>query len=72
TEVIVSGKISEVKPNPQGQQVIVLETSDPIFGGVGTMSQLIDAAVGKEVLIKGFCTGYATDVVLRDCIIENQ
>jgi hypothetical protein len=67
----VSGKISEVKTNQQGQQVIVLETSDPIFGVVCTMSKPVEAAAGKEVRIKGFCTGYTTDVVLRDCINEN-
>ena len=69
--LMVSGKISEVKTNQQGQQVIVLETSDPIFGVVCTMSKPVDAATGKEVRIKGFCTGYTTDVVLRDCINEN-
>ena len=68
----VTGKISEVKTNQQGQQVIVLETNDPIFGVVCTMSKPIDVSAGKEIKIKGFCTGYATDVVLRDCIIENQ
>jgi tRNA_anti-like len=68
----VSGKISEVKTNQQGQQVIVLATDDPIFGVVCTMAKPIDAAAGKEIRIKGFCTGYATDVVLRDCINENQ
>lgn len=68
----VSGKISEIKTNQQGQQVIVLETNDPIFGVVCTMSKPIDALAGQEVNIKGFCTGYTTDVVLRDCINENQ
>ncbi len=69
--LIVTGYIAEVNTNQQGQQVIVLQTSDPIFGIVCTMSNPVNAATGKEVRIKGFCTGYTTDVVLRDCIIEN-
>ncbi len=69
--LLVTGKISEVKVNQQAQQVIVLETSDLIFGIVCTMSKPVDVTTGKEVSIKGFCTGYTTDVVLRDCIIEN-
>jgi hypothetical protein len=68
----VNGKISEIKTNQQGQQVIVLESNDPIFGIVCTMSHPIEALAGQEVNIKGFCTGYTTDVVLRDCINENQ
>ena len=69
--ITVFGKISEVKTNQQGQQVIVLETEDPVFGIVCTMQNPVDAVAGKEIKIKGFCTGYTTDVVLRDCIPEN-
>ena len=69
--VIVSGKIAEIKTNQQGQQVIILETEDPIFGIVCTMAQPVAITKGKDVSIKGFCTGYTTDVVLRDCINEN-
>jgi hypothetical protein len=69
--VIVSGKISEVKTNQQGQQVIIIETDDPIFGIVCTMAEPVSTAKGKDISIKGFCTGYTTDVVLRDCINEN-
>jgi len=69
--VTIAGKISEVKTNQQGQQVIILETEDPIFGVVCTMANPVTTSKGKEISIKGFCTGYTTDVVLRDCIIEN-
>ena len=70
--VVVSGKISEVKTNQQGQQVIILESGDPIFGIVCTMAKPVTAAKGDVLSIKGFCTGYTTDVVLRDCIYENE
>jgi tRNA_anti-like len=69
--LIITGKISEVKTNQQGQQVIILETEDPIFGVVCTMVKPVNISKGKDVSIKGFCTGYTTDVVLRDCINEN-
>jgi hypothetical protein len=69
--ITVSGKISEVKSNQKGQQVIVMETEDPIFGIVCTMQKPVNTAAGKEIKIKGFCSGYTTDVVLRDCINEN-
>lgn len=70
--ITVKGKISEIKTNQQGQQVIILQTGDPVFGIVCTMSRTFMATKGDEVNIKGFCTGYTTDVVLRDCINENK
>jgi tRNA_anti-like len=69
--LVITGKISEIKTNQQGQQVIILETEDPIFGVVCTMARSVTTSTGKDISIKGFCTGYTTDVVLRDCIIEN-
>lgn len=66
--IIIRGKISDIKTNQQGQQVIILETGDPIFGVVCTMSQSVTTSKGEFISIKGFCTGYTTDVVLRDCI----
>jgi hypothetical protein len=70
--ITVKGKISEIKTNQQGQQVIILQTGDPVFGVVCTMTKPLTASKGDDTSIKGFCTGYTTDVVLRDCIIENK
>ena len=73
--LLVKGKISEVKTNQQGQQVIVLTTSDPIFGVACTISDSENheqIEKGKQVKIKGFCAGFTSDVILRDCIITND
>ena len=73
--LLVKGNISDVKTNQQGQQVIVLKTNDPIFGVTCTLS---DAEThkhvekGEPVKIKGYCAGFTSDVVLRDCIITND
>ena len=73
--LLVSGNISEIKTNQQGQQVIVLSTSDPIFGIACTLSEpgrKEQVGKGVQVNIKGFCAGFTSDVVLRDCIITNE
>ncbi len=66
--IMVSGKISEIKTNQQGQQVIILETRDPIFGVVCTMTKPAFITRGTNANIKGFCTGFTNDVILRDCV----
>ena len=68
----VTGKVSEVKNNQQGQQVVVLETTDPIFG-VSCTLKAADPALksGSTTTLKGFCSGFTSDVVLRECVISN-
>jgi hypothetical protein len=67
----VTGKVSEVKNNQQGQQVVVLETTDPIFG-VSCTLKTADPALksGGTTTLKGFCSGFTSDVVLRECVIS--
>jgi hypothetical protein len=65
----VTGKVTEVKNNQSGQQVVVLETTDPIFG-VSCTLKTVDPSLqaGAPVTLKGFCSGYLSDVVLRECV----
>ena len=71
--IVVSGTISEVTKNQQGQPVVVLKTADPIYGVACTMkSNEYSFKPGSFISLKGICSGYTTDVVLRDCIIEEK
>ncbi len=65
----VTGKVTEVKTNQSGQQVVVLETTDPIFG-VSCTLKAADPSLksGMTSTLKGFCSGYLSDVVLRECV----
>lgn len=68
--VQVSGTVSEVSVNQQNKPVIVLAGTD--MSGV-QCSLLKDAAgikKGDAVTIKGFCSGYLTDVVMDRCIVS--
>lgn len=66
----VRGKISDISTNQQGQMVLVLDTGDPMSGIVCTLDQAGDGlGKGQEVLVRGFCSGYLTDVVLRNAVM---
>lgn len=64
----VTGKVTEVKTNQSGQQVVVLETADPIFG-VSCTLKTVDPSLqaGSMATLKGFCSGFLSDVVIREC-----
>lgn len=66
----VTGIVNSVQANQQGDQVLVLETNDLMFGVSCTMESPVTVVEGREVTIKGFCKGYLSDVVLTNCILE--
>ncbi|WP_118972139.1 OB-fold protein [Taibaiella koreensis] len=66
----VSGTVSEVSRNQDGNTVIVLAGSDPLSGVQCTMREDgVKASVGDKMTIKGFCNGYTLVVLLSDCIV---
>lgn len=69
----VTGTVSEVRTNQKGETVIVLKTKDPLFGVSCTLKDAAaDIPAGTQVVVKGICTGYLSDVVLtRGVLILN-
>ena len=69
--IAVTGTINEIGKNQDGKPVIILKTADPLYGIACTLkNDEVSYAPGSSVSLKGICSGYTTDVVLRDCIIE--
>ena len=70
--VQVSGTVSEVSFNQQNKPVIVLLGAD--MSGVQCTLQENAGNIkkGDSVTIKGFCTGYLTDVILDRCILNGK
>ena len=72
----VSGIVSEKSIDETGKLIITLRGKD--LGGIGCEfdKKFLDRAKtiqeGHEVHIKGICTGILMDVVLVDCVIENE
>jgi len=67
--VQVSGTVSEVSFNQQNKPVIFLMGADMS----GVQCTLQDDAhgikKGDSITIKGFCTGYLTDVIMDRCVV---
>jgi len=72
--LVVTGEIAELNINQAGQHVVILKTGDPISGIVCTIKNnpVKPLQIGQPVLIKGFCSGFISDVVLRDCQIMSE
>ena len=67
----VTGKVSEVSTNMDSKKVVVLETSNLVFGVRCTMQDsLVSIQVGATTTIKGICTGYLSDVVITNGILK--
>jgi hypothetical protein len=68
----VRGKVISVTKNQVGQQVIILDSGDPMGGVACTLADPINGLMnGQVVKVRGFCSGFLTDVVLRDAKITN-
>lgn len=74
--VEVSGIVSEKTKDRTGNYNVTLQGPD--LAGIGcefenkVQDKLASLKEGQEVKIKGICTGVLMDVVLVDCVIENN
>jgi len=69
----VSGKVSKVLKNQNGNTVVYLETSDPVFGVNCTFKEDPGPIeTGTTIAFKGICTGYLSDVIINQGIIVKE
>lgn len=74
--VAVSGVIAEKSKDKEGNISVTLQGRD--LSGIGcqfepdAQKNLAGLKEGQEIKIKGICTGVLMDVVLVDCVIEND
>jgi hypothetical protein len=68
--ISVNGTIGEINTNQQGQTIIIFQTDDPMFGVACTLKENkgLKFNKGSDIVLKGICSGFTSDVVLRDCI----
>lgn len=67
----VSGIISTVSNNQDGNVVITLESGDPMAETQCTMADKnVKAAKGQNITVVGFCKGNNMGVVLTDCLVK--
>ncbi|MDZ7649464.1 MAG: hypothetical protein U5K54_21195 [Cytophagales bacterium] len=71
--VEVSGKIVEITFNQDQIPIIVLETADNFFGVRCTMKNLpLHSVVGETITVTGICTGYLSDVIITNAIVNKK
>jgi hypothetical protein len=67
----VSGVIMETTTLPDGTVQAVLDVNDPIFGVKATFQSPgpENLVAGKDIILKGICSGFNSDVELTGCVI---
>lgn len=69
----IGGVVSEVITNQSGASVLLLETYNPLYGISCTMKNSTEnIQPGMRVTIKGICTGYLSDVVIKEAILIEE
>ena len=64
------GTVVKVDTNQAGQTTVLFASADPLSTVFCTMRDKGDrpADSGQVAVVKGFCSGHTTDVLLTDCI----
>ena len=66
----VSGTVSDIKTNQDGNSTIMLASDDVFAGVLCTLKEKpVNVTSGATITIKGICSGMLSDVRLREAII---
>ena len=66
----IKAEITEIKTDQTGNTTITLKSDDALAGVLCTLKNSDNSLkVGQTITIKGICTGFLSDVVLKDAII---
>jgi len=67
----VNGTVATIDTNQEGGIAVILQSDDIMNGVMCTMRDRNQSvAKGSTVTLKGFCSGYVSDVKLTDCVIK--
>lgn len=66
----VSGTVSDIKTNQDGNSTIMLASDDVFAGVLCTLKEKpVNVTSGATITIKGICSGMLSDVRLREAVI---
>ncbi len=69
----VTGEVAEAKKNQDNKTVVLLKTSDPVFGVNCTFKEEPgELQPGDAITFKGICTGFLSDVVINEGVIVKK
>ena len=68
--VEIKGEIVEAKPDQSGLTMLTLKSNDAMAGVLCTLKSTdTTLKAGQTITVKGICTGFLSDVVLKEAII---
>jgi hypothetical protein len=69
----VTGEVAEAKKNQDNKTVVLLKTSDPMFGVNCTFkTDPGPLEAGSTITFKGICTGFLSDVVINEGVLVKK
>jgi outer membrane usher protein FimD/PapC len=67
----VTGQVASLDTNQDGAVAVILQTDDIMSGIMCTMHDKgVPVKTGETVTVKGFCSGFVSDVKLTDCVLK--
>ena len=69
-KVEVTGEITDIGKNEDGEIFYTLKTSDEMFGVKCIMDkgeEIVNAKAGDAITVRGFCDGLVSDVIVNRC-----
>lgn len=70
----ITGEVSEVKKDQEGKTTVTIKSNDAFANVFCTLisSGSSQPVVGSKISLKGFCTGFLSDVVIKDAIVVTE
>ena len=70
----VTGVVGEVKKDPTGNTTVTIKSDDAFAGVFCTLKKTETTlpVVGSTIVVKGFCKGFLSDVVITDAVLKNN
>ena len=69
----VTGTVSDIKNNQDGNSTITLASDDAFTGVFCTLKEKPEKVTsGSTIIIKGICSGMLSDVRLREAVVVNK
>ncbi|MFN4121811.1 MAG: OB-fold protein [Flavobacteriales bacterium] len=70
----INGTIVDVGSNQGGEPTAMLDAGNPMFGvqitfNVKEQSKLSAKNIGDRITVKGICSGFLTDVIVKDAVL---
>lgn len=69
----VTGEVAEATKNQDNKRVVLLKTTDPVFGVNCTFkNDPGELQAGSMITFKGICTGFISDVVINEGVLVKK